>query len=345
MGIHRLVLLPVVYACISILVLISLSCSPPSRVIMPNVPTGGEYVWPSPPAPAKIKWLASWSNRYDFGKPSKVMEFLIGKERVEALRRPNGVVSDAAGNIYVADSESHIVFVFDRQKNALRFIGIRRVSVPIGLAISNKHGILYVSDSRQDKVFGFNINTDDVKLTIGGPGEFKNPSGMVYDDNLDRLYVADTQNHQVKVFDKDGRPLFTIGRRGSENGEFNFPSYLAIDRKGILYVVDSFNFRVQMFDAKGNFLKKFGKLGDSSGFFSRPAGIGVDSDGNIYVVDTSFNNFQIFNSDGRLLLWVGNAGLRPGEFYLPSGMYVDQQDRIYVSDTFNKRVQVFQYLK
>jgi len=342
---HRIAFPLFAWAVIGTALLLFLSCAPPSRVIMPDVPTGGEYAWPSPPAPPKIKWIASWSNRYDFGRPSKTMEFLIGKERVEELRRPNGVVTDAAGNIYVADSESHIVFVFDREQNALRFIGIRRVGIPIGLAISNKNGILYVSDSRHNKVFGFNKNTDDLKLTIGGPGEFKNPSGMVYDDNLDRLYVADTQNHQVKVFDKDGRPLFTIGKRGSENGEFNFPSYLAMDRSGVLYVMDSFNFRVQMFDRDGRFLKKFGKLGDSSGYFSRPAGIGVDSDGNIYVVDTSFNNFQIFNNDGKLLLWVGNSGLRPGEFYLPSGMYVDQQDRIYVSDTFNKRVQVFQYLK
>lgn len=345
MNIRKIALFALLCSILGTLIFSTLSCAPPSRVIMPDMSASGDYVWPSPPAPPRIKWVANWSNRYDFGKPSKMMEFLIGKERVEQLRRPNGVITDAAGNIYVADSESHIVFVFDQEKNALRFIGIRRLGFPIGLAISNKHGILYVSDSRQDKVFGFNKDTDDVRLTIGGPGEFKNPSGMVYDDITDRLYVADTQNHMVKVFDKDGRPLFTIGKRGSEDGEFNFPSYLAMDKKGILYVVDSFNFRVQMFDANGKFLKKFGRLGDSSGFFSRPAGIGVDSDGNIYVVDTSFNNFQIFNSDGRLLLWVGNSGRKTGEFYLPTGLFVDHQDRIYVSDTFNKRVQVFQYLK
>ncbi len=321
------------------------ACASSSKVIMGGERFSGEYVWPSPPAQPRIKWLANWSNRYDFGKPSKVMEFLIGKERVEALRRPNGVVTDASGNLYVADSESHIVFVFDFEKQALRFIGMRRLGVPIGLAINNKNGILYVSDSQQDRIFGFDKNTDDVRLTIGGPGEFKNPSGMVYDEKTDRLYVADTQNHTVKVFDKEGRPLFRIGKRGTEDGEFNFPSYLAMDRNGILYVVDSFNFRVQMFDSNGKFLKKFGKLGDTSGNFSRPAGVAVDSDGNIYVVDTAFNNFQIFNSDGRLLLWVGNSGRKPGEFYLPTGMHIDHSDRIYVSDTFNKRVQVFQYLK
>lgn len=342
----RVLIISMILVCCGITFCALFSCAPPAKVIYSDKATGsGEYVWPAPPAQPRIRWITNWSNRYDFGKPSKFMEFLIGRERVEALRRPNGVITDAAGNLYVADSESHVVFVFDQEKKALRFIGIRRLGVPIGLAINNKNGILFVSDSQQDKVFGFDKDTDDIRLTIGGPGEFKNPSGMVYDERNDRLYVADTQNHMVKVFDKGGRSLFTIGKRGSEDGEFNFPSYLAMDKNGVLYVVDSFNFRVQMFDGNGKFLKKFGRLGDTSGFFTRPAGIGVDSDGNIYVVDTAFNNFQIFNNDGRLLLWVGNTGKKPGEFYLPTGMYIDKDDRIYVSDTFNKRVQVFQYLK
>jgi DNA-binding beta-propeller fold protein YncE len=345
MSISKMNILLARYAMLVSLISICFSCATaPSTVTIPDKPSG-EYVWPSPPATPRIKWIANWSSRYDFGKPSQFMEFLIGKERVEQLRRPNGVITDAAGNIYVADSESHIVFVFDLEKKALKFIGLRRIGVPIGLAINNKDGIIYVSDSQQDKIFGFDKNTDDVKINIGGPGEFKNPSGMVFDEKTERLYVADTQNHAVKVFDKNGRSLFTIGKRGNENGDFNFPSYLAMDKNGILYVVDSFNFRVQMFDADGQFLKKFGKLGDTSGYFSRPAGIGVDSDGNIYVVDTSFNNFQIFNNDGKLLLWIGTTGKKPGEFYLPSGMYVDSRDRIYVADTFNQRVQVFQYLK
>ncbi len=345
MGTRRIVLFAVLCFIVSALFFPLISCAPAPRVIMPEFQTSGDLIWPPPPAATRIKWVANWSNRYDFGKPSKTMEFLIGRERVEQLRRPSDVVADAAGNIYVADAESRIVFIFDQEKKALRFIGLRRLGVPVGLAVSNKRGMIFVSDSQQNKVFGFDMRTDNLKLSIGGPGEFKKPSGMVYDDASDRLYIADTQNHAVKVFDRDGRHIFTIGNRGNADGEFNFPSFLAMDRNGILYVVDSFNFRVQMFDANGKFMKKFGRLGDASGSFSRPAGISVDSDGNIYVVDTSFNNFQIFDNNGKLLMWVGNAGRNPGEFYLPTGIFVDSQDRIYVADTFNRRVQVFQYLK
>jgi DNA-binding beta-propeller fold protein YncE len=305
----------------------------------------GESVWPKPPATAKIKWLSQWSNRNDFGKASDVLEFLIGKERAERLRRPAGVVADSAGNIYVADSEMRMVFLFDLERKSLSFLGMGSFAGPVGLAIDNKKGVLYVSDSRLDKVFAVNKQTGDVILTIGSPSEFKNPTGLVFNEEKGWLYVSDTQNHIIKVFDREGRPLFTIGKRGSENGEFNFPSYLALDRTGRLYVVDSFNFRVQIFDPEGKFLNKFGQLGDTSGSFSRPGGIGIDSEGHIYIVDSAFNNFQIFDNSGKLLLWVGNAGTKTGEFSMPLGMYIDSADKIYVSDTFNRRVQVFQYLK
>jgi DNA-binding beta-propeller fold protein YncE len=305
----------------------------------------GETAWPPPPAQARIKWLREWRNRYDFEKPSAFLTFLMGAEKIEYLRRPEAVVADAAGNVYAADPEWHIIFVFDQQNHTLRFIGEGVLVTPVGLAIDNKRGLLYVADSRAAKVIAFNKDTGTIVQTLGDTGEFKNPSGLAYDEDRGRLYISDTQNNIVRVYDSNGSPLFTIGKKGDDVGEFRLPTYLAVGRDGKLYVVDAFNFRVQIFDPDGRFIKKFGKLGDSSGQFSRPAGIGVDSDGDIYVVDTAFSNVQIFNGDGRLLLWFGHGGRKIGNFSLPVGLYVDKQDKIYVADSFNRRIQVFQYLK
>ncbi len=304
-----------------------------------------EYVWPPSPETPRIKWLTQWSNRYDFGGPNPLMTFLIGEDRAEALRRPTAVVADTSGSIYVTDGEQGLVFVFDQEKKVMRFLGEGTLAGAVGIAIDNKRGIIYVSDSRLDKVFGLDKNTGNLVISIGALKELSNPSGMVYDEERDRLYVSDTQHHAIKVFDKDGRLLFKFGSRGFQDGELNFPSYLALDGKGRLFVVDTLNFRVQIFDSEGKFLNKFGKLGDSSGTFTRPYGIGVDSEGHVYVVDSAFNNFQIFMEDGAFLLNVGNSGRKPGEFYLPQGMYIDKQDRIYIADSINRRVQVFQYLK
>jgi DNA-binding beta-propeller fold protein YncE len=338
---HKITSAVKIFATILVIVALAISCAMPR---LPKKPTG-EYVWPPPPNTPRIKWLTQWSNQYDFKKPNLLLTELMGPEKIWMLIRPMSVVADSAGNVYVTDSELRLIFVFDQEKQALRLLGRGTFSTPIGLAMDNKRGILFVSDSKLDKVFGLNKDNGKIILSLGTPGEYNNPSGLAYDEERERLYVSDTKNNMVRVFDKNGNQLFTIGKRGQGDGEFNMPSYLAVDRNGRLYVVDSFNFRVQIFDTEGKFLKKFGKVGDASGQFARPYGIGVDSEDHIYVVDSAFNNFQIFNEDGKLLLWVGQPGKNPGEFYLPTGMYIDKQDRIYVADTFNYRVQVFQYLK
>jgi DNA-binding beta-propeller fold protein YncE len=331
--------------CYLLLILFAGCATAPSPTGDVSPDKSDKYIWPQPPATPRIQWIASWSSRKDFGGSAQLMNMLIGEEKVEQLRRPNGIVADSAGNVYVADSEQRIIFVFDLEKKNLRFIGLGSLAGPVGLAIDNKRGIVFVSDSRMKKVLGINKNTDSIALTIGSPGEFLSPSGLVYDENKERLYVSDTMGHVVKVYDKDGNLLFTIGKHGAQDGEFNFPSYLTVDKNSRLYVVDAFNFRVQIFDSEGKFIKKFGKLGDASGSFSRPHGIALDSEGHIYVVDAAFNNYQIFNDEGKLLLWIGSTGKKPGQFYLPSGMYIDDKDRVYVSDSFNRRIQVFQYLK
>ena len=310
---------------------------------LPAKPTG-EYIWPPPPETPRIKWLTQWSTSQDLKKINP-LDVLIGEAKLDVLFRPNGVVSDNAGNVYVADSQLHKIFLFDVEKQTLRFLGEETLKVPISLAIDNKRGIIFVTDSEIDKVFCLDRHTGKVVMSLTTTVKFNNPSGIVYDEERGKLYVSDTKNHMIRTFDKDGEALFTIGKKGQGDGEFNAPSYLALDRNGRLHVVDTFNGRIQIFDPDGKFVKKFGRLSNAPGGFSRPAGIGVDSEGHIYVVDTAFSNFQIFDEDGRLLLWIGKAGKGAGEFALPTGMYVDSQDRIYVSDTFNRRVQVFQYLK
>ena len=129
---------------------------------------------------------------------------------------------------------------------------------------------------------------------------------MAIDGDRQLLYVADSKKHQVFCYSTvDGAAVRTIGRRGSEPGEFNFPTNVFVDKEGRLYVTDTLNFRIQSFDPDGKPLRAFGTLGDTPGSLNRPKGIGVDDEGHIYVADSSFNNFQIFDQAGQLLLFVG----------------------------------------
>jgi DNA-binding beta-propeller fold protein YncE len=301
-------------------------------------------VWPLPPELPKIVYIRSYHGEDDF-KKSSVLDTLLGEEVASRkLRKPYGV-SAYNGKVYVSDTSLGAVFVFNERDKKTEFLGtegIGRLAMPIGIAV-DKDNTVFVADVKQKRIFGYD-ETGELKVSMGKEGELDKPAGIAINRDLGRLYVADSYGHVIHVYSTKGDFLFNFGKRGDEDGNFNFPTNVAVDSIGKVYVVDTQNFRVQIFDQDGKFIKKFGKIGDSVGFFSRPKGIGIDSDNNIYVADAAFDNFQIFNENGEVLLFVGGPGHEPGYFWLPAGAYVDENDRIYVVDSYNFRVQVFQYL-
>lgn len=309
--------------------------------------TNKELVWPAPPEKPRIKYLTFYADRKSVeGSGPALLERLAGEESADRMSKPYGVVVDRTGKVYVTDTGDRRVFVFDPANKKLSFIGqspTGTVGLPLGIAVDTSV-LAYIADGKLKVVLVYNQSGDLVR-TIGHTGELENPSGVVVNETLGRVYVVDSQAHEVKVYTKDGTFLFKFGKRGTGDGEFNYPTNIAIGKDGKLYIVDTINARVEVFDADGTFLWKFGSLGDALGQFSRPKGIALDSQGNIYVVDAAFNNFQIFNPKGELLMFVGSLGRDAGRFWLPAGIGIDNEDRIYVVDQMNTRVQVFQLIK
>jgi DNA-binding beta-propeller fold protein YncE len=314
-----------------------------------------EPVWPLPPEPARIRYVTSYRGANDFDskkKPSGWKTLVFGQDSAapevpDTLVKPYGVATGSDGRVYVSDTASRRVFVFDAERRTVTFLGDRqpaKLAKPTGIAV-DASGTVFVADATHNRIFGF-APTGALAIAIGRDGDLESPAGMAIDADRQLLYVADSKKHQVFCYSTaDGSAVRTIGRRGSEPGEFNFPTNVSVDKEGRLYVTDTLNFRIQSFDAEGRPLGAFGTLGDTPGSLNRPKGIGVDDEGHVYVADTSFNNFQIFDREGQLLLYVGSVGSGPGEFFLPAGLFVDQRNRVYVVDQGNARVQVFQYLR
>lgn len=73
-------------------------------------------------------------------------------------------------------------------------------------------------------------------------------------DALGRIYVAEGQAHEIRVFDAEGRFVRTIGRKGGGPGEFEDVSALFFGPQGNLWVVDQQNARYSVFDTAGAFL-------------------------------------------------------------------------------------------
>jgi DNA-binding beta-propeller fold protein YncE len=310
--------------------------------------------WPIPPEQPRIRYLTSYHGAGDFKtrKTGRWKSMLLGDDGTDAtpvdtLVKPYAIAVGPNGRIYVTDTAVRRVFVFDPDAKTLTFVGdtgTGKLTKPVGVAVDDE-GTVFVADATLNRVFGY-APDGRVVLAIGKEGELRSPSGLAVDRTNKRVYVADAAKHQVLCYSTvDGSLIRTIGKRGGDAGEFNFPTNLFVDREGRLYVSDTMNFRVQMIDADGRPLGTFGKQGDTPGSFNRPKGVAVDSEGHIYVADGSFNNFQVFDAEQRLLLFVGSAGHESGEFYLPAGLYIDNRDWIYVADQGNSRVQVFQYLR
>jgi len=180
----------------------------------------------------------------------------------------------------------------------------------------------------------------------GGSGQFNYPKGIALDAE-GRVYVTDSQNHRVEVFDADGRFLRQWGSQGNAPGQFQEPWGIAVDKEGNVYVADTWNHRIQKFDAQGRFVQQWGIFGDTAGVlgatnvFYGPRDIVLDSEGNLLVSDTGNKRILKFTPDGKFLAQWGGGGALDGQFREPVGLAVDKDGNIYVADTWNQRIQKF----
>lgn len=312
-------------------------------------PEPEKLVWPHGPTPPRVEFVKAFSRAADLGIGKSFVErlkdLLFGQAETRIIR-PMAVVA-SGGIIYVADPGARGVHRFDTAGDDYSLVvasGDAPLPSPVGLA-RGVDGEVYVADSRLAKIFvirpGARVALPlrlDVKLT--------QPAGVAFDAASGRLYVADTAQHRVHIFERDGSLAGSIGQRGTGDGEFNYPTCLWRTPEGRLYVTDSLNFRVQAFDARGQYVGQFGRQGDGMGDAARQKGVATDRYGHVYVVDALFHAFQIFDATGRLLLAVGERGQGRGEFWLPTGIFIDHDDgdMIYIADSYNRRIQMFRYI-
>ncbi len=323
-------------------------CAKPAGVIFE--PTATPLIWPPPPLPARISYVGQIAASSDL-KPAKgglqaFGEALFGKKDESVVVSPCAVCTDGGQRVFVADPGAQMVHVFDmdtRKYSQWKPPAPEQFTQPVGVAW-DPAGRLLVADSIGGAVFVFGV--DGAFKGKMGEGVVQRPAGMAVEPSTRRVFVADVYAHQVLVMSPEGQLVDRFGERGSEMGQFNYPTNLVFDHAGRLYVSDSLNFRIQQFTPSPElrFSRYIGKQGDVPGTFSQPKGVAVDGENHLYVVDSRFENIQIFDSDGQLLLYFGEEGVGPGQFWLPAGVYIDPQNRVWVADTYNRRVQVFQYL-
>jgi hypothetical protein len=277
---------------------------------------------PPPPEEPRLQFLTSYSADRDVLPPGGgFREFILGPEPSTRLGKPYGVAIHD-GQILVCDTMVGGVAIFDVKAQAFEELGVDRngrLRLPINISV-DEDGTRYVADSKIRRVMVYGRDNRFLR-SLGDPATWK-PSDVAIAG--ERLYVADAENGQVVVLEKEtGRELDRFGGFGVEESQRFLPTNLDVDSDGNLYVADSGNGRVFKFDARGKLLRQFGSLGSLHGQFVRPKGVAVDRENRLYVVDAAHEVVQIFDSDGRLLLFFGGAGDHRGGLNLPAKVAID----------------------
>lgn len=305
----------------------------------------GQPQWPSPPAEAHIRYLGVIAGKREFEPPAsiwrRIASVFVGSEDVR-LVRPSAIC--ARGNtLAIADPGAAVVHVLDLYRRT--WLEIEQTPSgpfrsPVGVACL-PGGRLVVSDSYLEVLWLFGV--DGTSLGRFGESRLQRPTGLVFDEIRERVWVAETLEHRLRAFDLDGREVLRVGSHGIGPGQFNFPTMLAGDPEGGVWVTDALNFRLQHINPNGRPDRFFGVAGDREGAFARPRGLAVDAAGRIFSVDGLMDAVQIFDATGQLLLAFGGRGTEPGQFWLPADVALDGKGHVYVADSYNQRIQVFAY--
>lgn len=166
-------------------------------------------------------------------------------------------------------------------------------------------------------------------------GQFTEPSGVAVNAQND-IIVADTNNHRIQIFDKDGRFKFQFGECGKRDGQLLYPNRVAVVRTSgdIIVTERSPTHQIQIYNQYGQFVRKFG-----ANILQHPRGVTVDNKGRIIVVECKVMRVIIFDQAGNVLQKFGCS--KHLEF--PNGVVVNDKQEIFISDNRAHCVKVFNY--
>jgi DNA-binding beta-propeller fold protein YncE len=221
--------------------------------------------------------------------------FQFGKEGSGQgqFKFPYGIAGDKKGNVYVADLYNGNISIFDEKGKFIKYFEeqdkkTKSIQAPAGLRIiGNK---IYITDIKSSKVFIFTLDGKKLQEISKGSNEkdILNAPNAVAVDQDDNIYVSDSGNNRVVVYDKKGKYVRIVN--GSNDGKgssvFVNPRGVAVNSKGILYVVNNLTHLVYGFDKEGKKVFSFGGMGDGNEQFYLPNGLYIDNNDQVYITDT-----------------------------------------------------------
>jgi DNA-binding beta-propeller fold protein YncE len=201
------------------------------------------------------------------------------------------------------------------------------------------------------------FNLDDRAGAGTAPGQMNRPRGVATGPDS-TIYVVDSLNARVNVYDEAGMFMFSFGSEGAGPGQFGRltgagaggASGIAVDVDGNIFVADTWNHRIQVFASDGTYLHGWGEFYDARddpeatalrpGAFYGPRGLALH-DGLLFVTDTGNERVQVFQTGGQFVTMFGTPGTGDGNLLEPVGIAVSHDGVVYVADSHNARIATF----
>ncbi len=273
----------------------------------------------------------SWSYAQKIGATAP------GRTSSSLFNQPNGMDTDAAGNLLVADRMHHRYAKFDAngQLTGFQICGDRGTAGigfnwPADLAVDRTTGNIWLADTHQNRLQV--LDGGCTTTTSVATNQLKFPAGIEIRD-ADRIaFVADSGNNRIVSYDVATRQQ--IGVSTAALGLKN-PQGLGVDPvSGDLFVADKANNRVVRVQSTDG--SSFSVVRSYTGL-SKPEGAAVDTQGRLYVADTANHRVVIMDAADGV---VTGTITGPSAFSEPQSVHV-AGDTLYVADTFNDRVQSY----
>ncbi len=253
---------------------------------------------------------------------------------------PRGLTVAPDGTLYIADTANHRIWHVDRDGGVLHLWGEQgtapgQFQEPWDVVVDSE-GDVYVTDTWNHRVQKFDVEGEFLLSwgtygeygvgDVNGQGAFYGPRGIALGPD-GQVYVTDTGNKRVQVFNRQGDFLWEFGGGGEGPGQLDEPVGLAISETGEIYVADTWNTRIQVFTPDGQFARQWTVPGwDIANPEFKPF-VAVDDAGTVYVSDSGKGRVLVFDDVGTFRETVGGIGT----LQYPVGVTVSD-DQLYVAD-------------
>jgi DNA-binding beta-propeller fold protein YncE len=278
------------------------------------------------------------------------------------LNAPRQIAPGLDGDLYVADSRNYRILHIGADGSLLHQWGTfadiasgnappGTFNEPWGVAVG-PDGSVYVADTWNHRIQKF--TEDGEPITSWGqygqpfPADptsknfFWGPRGIAV-DSQGRVFIADTGNKRIAVFDEDGNYITEFGGAGLDPGQFDEPVGVAVTEDGTVYVTDTWNQRVQSFIPNEDRSLYFPlNQWDVNAWFGQSTEnkpfIAVNDNGHVFISDPEGYRVIEFTENGEFVRTWGDYGVGPDEIGLAAGVAVDKDGFIWVTDAGNNRI-------